>query len=271
MSKLRKIEPVALAVTARKASVADLGDKPVLKWVKPTDLYVDETYQRALKKRSIKLIYSVVEGFAWNRMKPPVVVKAPHGLEVIDGQHTAIAAASLGVPEIPVFLVKAGAIDDRARAFVGHNRDRIVLSPIEMHNALVASGDPDSLDVANACRRAGVSIRAFNQETEIKVGDTKSVATIRRMVTKRGVIRARQVLEVLVKAKRAPLSECEILAVDHLYNDRKPSPTLEQLQYACRIEGDRGIIEAHGAAKRERAPVWRKFAERLQRRIEKAR
>jgi hypothetical protein len=35
-----------------------------------------------------------VANWDWRRFKPPVVARTATGLEVIDGQHTAIAAAS---------------------------------------------------------------------------------------------------------------------------------------------------------------------------------
>ena len=43
----------------------DLGERPSLEWVAPTDLMVDETYQRNLSRRSIALITKMVSGFAW--------------------------------------------------------------------------------------------------------------------------------------------------------------------------------------------------------------
>jgi hypothetical protein len=97
-----------------------------LKWLAPTDLLVDATYQRDLSERSMRLIRKMIENFSWNRMKPPIVVQVgPASLHIVDGQHTAIVAASIGIPQIPVFVVKAEGLDERARAFVGHNTDRV--------------------------------------------------------------------------------------------------------------------------------------------------
>jgi NAD(P)H-nitrite reductase large subunit len=185
---------------------------------------------------------------------------------VVDGQHTAIAAATIGVPSIPVFVVEAETLDERARAFVGHNTDRIVVSPINIYNALRAAGDPDALDVANVCKRAGVTIREFSQSSAIKVGDTKAVGLIRRMIAKRGVIKTRQVLECLVKAKRAPLGGGEILAAEHLICDGA-GVSLSQLVAAIRIEGDAGVAKARAKASSERSPLWRAIAARWMARI----
>lgn len=55
------------------------GPQPRLVWVPPTSLLVDETYQRGLSKESYRLIRKLATGFAWNRMKPPVVVDTGGG------------------------------------------------------------------------------------------------------------------------------------------------------------------------------------------------
>jgi hypothetical protein len=60
-------------------AVLPQGLRPRLEWVAPTALLVDETYQRGLSKESYGLIRKLALGFAWNRMKPPVVVDAGGG------------------------------------------------------------------------------------------------------------------------------------------------------------------------------------------------
>jgi hypothetical protein len=156
------------------------GEKPSLKWVAPTSLLVDATYQRDLSERSIRLIRKMIEEFRWNRLKPPIVVQVgPASLHIVDGQHTAIVAASLGIPQIPVFVVKADTLDERARAFVGHNTDRVVVSPFDIYRALLASGDPDAVDVDNVCKRAGVRIRNISPSSAIAEGDTAAIGLVR--------------------------------------------------------------------------------------------
>jgi hypothetical protein len=118
MSKLRAIKPM---VFPDLTPATEFGPKPVAKWAAPTSLMVDGTYQRDLSDRSIRLIRRTIEGFRWNRYKPPIVVQTgPATLHVIDGQHTAIVAATLKIPEILILIVEADSLDERARAFVGH-------------------------------------------------------------------------------------------------------------------------------------------------------
>jgi hypothetical protein len=179
--------------------------------VAPTSLLVDATYQRDLSERSIRLIRRMIENFAWNRLKPPIVVQA--GPPRCTSSTASIPPSwrpRSASRRFPVFIVKADSVDERARAFVGHNSDRVVVSPFDIYRALLASGDPDAVDVDNVCKRAGVRIRYISPSSAIAEGDTAAVGLIRALVRRRGVIPARKVLQCLVKAKRAPISAAEI-------------------------------------------------------------
>lgn len=265
MTALRKIEPLAMPANLAKSVVT--GARPILRWIKPTELLVDGTYQRDLSRQSLRLIRQMVERFAWNRMKPPVVVEAGSGFHIIDGQHTAIAAATIGIAEIPIFVVEASALDERARAFVGHNTDRITVTPIAIWNALRAAGDPDAVDVENVCKRAGVRIRVLNWQMVPAEGDTMAIGRIRRLIKNRGVVRSRKVLECLVKARRAPIVQEEILAAEYLICELRADP--EELTAVIRIEGDKGLAAARGKAKSERSPIWRALMARWSTRLKR--
>lgn len=265
--RLRRIEPLPLPdVRARF-----LGERPSLIWVKPTDLYVDGTYQRDLSRRSFKLIAKMVEEFAWDRMKPPIVVEEDGKRHVIDGQHTAIAAATLFVPEIPVFVVQAAGIDRRARAFVGHNTDRITVHPMDIYRALVTSGDEDAVTVQQVCKRAGVRLRHVTANTAIAEGDCAAVGTVRQVVKARGAMRSRQILEVLVKAKRAPITASEIKAVEYVLCVATPDIDLDRLSRIIRIDGDAGLMAAQSHNKLTKLPVWKALIERWRRSLKDVR
>lgn len=237
------------------------GEQPVLKWVKPTLLLVDGTYQRDLSERSIRLIRKMIEQFAWHRMKPPIVVEvAPGAFHIIDGQHTAIVAATLNIPEVPIFVVEAQNLDERARAFVGHNSDRIVVSPFDIYKALLASGDADAQEVNEVCRRAHVRIRNISPSSAIAEGDTACVGIVRRIVKRRGPAYSREILSCLVKAKRAPITAAEILACEQVIcEDFAGKIDLDALTAAIRVEGSEGLNQAHAKARAKRTPVWREL------------
>ena len=113
---------------------------PMVEWMDPADLLVEGRYQRELSQKSTDLIRKIVEGWDWRRFKPPIIAWTTRGFEIIDGQHTAIAAATHPtIDKIPVLVVEAAQIKDRATAFIGHNRDRLNVTPVQMHRAGVAA------------------------------------------------------------------------------------------------------------------------------------
>lgn len=257
MTALRKIAPMEFPDLAK---IGDLGRKPKLVWVEPTQLLVDGTYQRDLSRQSVRLIREIIKSFAWNQLKPPIAVEVASGYHVIDGQHTAIAAASIGVTALPIFVVEAETVIERANAFVGHNKRRLNISRLQIHRAMVAAGDEDAMDVANVCRRAGLNLRHKNGvNSKLNIGDCAAVSTIESLVQRRGVIRARQTLELLVKAKLAPVSEAHILAADYLVGDS--DVPWDDLCAAIRIEGEGVIARAIPIAKTERRYIWQVVAE----------
>lgn len=264
---LRRIE----ALPFPDAVTPDLGERPELLWVAPTDLWVDQNYQRDLKRQSFELIAKMRREFRWNRMKPPIVVRSEDKLHVIDGQHTAIVAATLKIPLLPVFIVSAEARDERARSFVSHNTDRVRVQPIDIFRALVSGGDPEALEVDQVLTRAKVRLRQISPSTLIAEGDSMAVGTIRNLVKKRGPLLARQVLETLVQAKRVPISAAEIIAAEQLLClERGDRVDREALTLVIRMLGDEGLMAAQGHAKVSKKPVWRVLAERWRKQVDQA-
>lgn len=220
---LRRIEPLK-PVTMRGVVIgAVAGMKPTMEWAAPSDLYVEEDYQRALSERSITLIRRVAANWKWAHVKPAICANVGGKLMVIDGQHTAIAAATRGdVPLIPVMIVEAGETRDRASAFLGQNRDRLALTSLHMHHAAAAAGDEIAVAVEAAAKRAGVSLLRYQNgnKTNFKVGETGAIGIISLLVKQRGVTAVAKVLKVLVDAKRAPLAAVEIAAVAIILADK---------------------------------------------------
>lgn len=251
--KLRPIEPIPYPEGIAPAPV-DLGQRPELRWVPPASLLVDEGYQRDLGKRSFGLIRGMMQNFAWRKMKPPIVVQVGFGLHCVDGQHTAIAAASIGIPEIPVFIVGAASLGERADSFVAHNKDRIVMQPLDIYRARIAAGDPEAVDCANVCQQAGVRIRQIQPGGKILVGDTGAVGTIQRLVKRRGTQKALAILRAFVTGGRGPITPAELDAAEALMVVLRPATTTEQLARVVRAIGDRGVIESKMKAMTEQKP-----------------
>lgn len=218
MTSFRSI--VALAKDSLRGVVpAELGEeRPTFEWVDPRALFVEDAYQREFGERGIALARKIVAGFSWSKFKAPICVRLADNdgiLVCIDGQHTAIGAASHpGIAEIPVMIVTGVSIRERAAAFVGHNRDRIGLTQMAIWSAEVASGDALAVTMAAALRTAGATIltRSINLRGAAPVGATIAVGTIRKIAKEQGEAALARVLTVLVKAGRGPIKAGEIAA-----------------------------------------------------------
>jgi len=215
---MRPVERLNLGLPSSEIS-APAGAAPYFVEADPRTLLIDEAYQRSLSVRGIKLIRDMVLRWDWSKFKPPVVTENEDGRRfAIDGQHTAIAAASHPeIETIPIQIINAGSVAKRAQAFLGHNRDRIAVTPLQLHRALVAAQDPVSLTIDRICKATGAKILATPPPTGVfAVGETIALASVRGLIEKRGEKRARNVLMVCVQGRCAPISADHIKAVDFL-------------------------------------------------------
>lgn len=214
MTGLRPISPLLLPKGVANSITTE---PPQLYWVNPSaDLLVDESYQRNLSDRSARLIRKIVAGWNWTRFKPPIVVEDAEGkFHVIDGQHTAIAAASHpGIDRIPVMVVSADKVSDRALAFLGHNRDRINVTPTQMHHTAVAAGEEAALAIDRVCRASGVTILKWAPPGRVfRPGETLAVKTISLLIKQLGEDQAGVVLRTVVASGITPLGAMQIKAV----------------------------------------------------------
>lgn len=237
---------------------------PAFEWVDPSELLVDEAYQRQLSERSVTLIRRIVGAWDWRRFKPPVCARTERGLEVIDGQHTAIAAASHPqVDQIPVMVVVAEDRAARASSFIGHNRDRLNITPMQMHFAAAAAGDEDALTIDQVCERAGVRVlRSTPGNGVFRPGDTVAVRAIGALINRRGALRAREVLQALAAARMAPITAGQIKAVECLLHDAEYREEIdgEGVTSALLALGPDADREAGVFAATHKVPVWRALA-----------
>lgn len=184
------------------------SEPPEVRLVDPTSLRVEARYQRDLSGKSIKLIRQIVAGFSWAKFKPPIVAETSDGLFVIDGQHTAIAAASHpGILKIPVLIASADMIEARAGAFVAHNRDRLTMSVFQVFHAEVVAGNKDARLVAATILRAGGSVpRSASAKGFNEAGQVVAVNEARQVLKAHGEAVLFQIVRIGVLAALKPLS-----------------------------------------------------------------
>lgn len=237
------------------------ADRPEFREVDPESLLVDAKYQRSLSEKSVTLIRKIVADWDWSAFKPPVTVEVDGALHIVDGQHTATAAATHpAVKKIPVMVVKADEGNARATAFVRHNRDRVAVTPMQLHHSLLAAGDEESVDVDRACELSGVTIlRSPPAMGRFAEGQTVAIAAIKALIRRRFIVGARKVLDICVAAKCAPISSDVLKAVETLLFDDEYAAAIDPENLAATIRNATPEIEADIAAFKlaHRVPKWR--------------
>lgn len=175
----------------------------------PNTLMVEPAYQRDLSGSSIKLIRKIVNNWDWTKFKPPICARTEVGLFVIDGQHTAIAAASHPeISSIPIMIVSADYIAERAAAFVSHNRDRLAMTPAQIFYGDLAAGDEAAKGIMEVIVTVGAAIpRLPPAKGEWKAGQISAIGELR--AAWKGVKRDKfeRILRIAVKTGAAPVSK----------------------------------------------------------------
>lgn len=221
---MRPIIPISIAGLTAQMPPTGI---PIFELVKPTDLFVDPSYQRNVGEKGLRQIRRIIEGFDWAKFKPPICAYSEHDgktvLKVLDGQHTAIAAASSPHVEIiPVMIVEAEDTVAQAKAFIGLNTDRLGVTNLQLHKAALAAADEDAQTLELVCSRANVKVmKTTNSFTGTGSRQTIAVRQIEGLVSRRGPKHAREILEVLANAERGPLSAPQIKAVEFLMTEKE--------------------------------------------------
>lgn len=203
---VRRVTKIDMAVKVKPGDIPSAV--PETRMVAPTDLLIEAAYQRDLTAKSIRLIRSIVAAWDWAKFKPPVCAETTDGLFVIDGQHTAIAAATHPqIKAIPVLVIKFTALDRRAGAFVSHNRDRITMSPLQVFHAEVTAGDKEALGVLRCAAEADVTIpRSPPQKGAEKPRQLTAITAVRRTYSAAGAKVITRILKIAADAGLTPIA-----------------------------------------------------------------
>lgn len=263
--KLRKIDPVN--ITGLDIGAPENGE-PIYERVNPAALYVDPAYQRQIGARGLRQIRRIVEAWDWNKFKPPIVAFAEHEgvtvLKVLDGQHTAIAAASH--PEIdfiPIMIVEAAATSQQAASFVGQNTQRLQVTALQLHQSALVAHDLDAMTIDLVCQQAGVTIlRHPGAGGATKAGQTVAINAIAALIDKRGNAKSREILEVMAKAAFAPILKDQIKAVELLLTGEEYFTVLKPDDLIAAITGTWSVDldAAKQMSLAQKWPLWKALA-----------
>lgn len=265
MSDLSPVSPIEASDLTPK--VPETGE-PMCERVDPRSLFVDHSYQRQISERGRRQIRRIIEGFCWSKFKPPICAYADQDgqtiLKVLDGQHTAVAAASNPhIKAIPVMIVEAPDTAAQAAAFVGQNTERVGVTPLQLHQASVVAGNPEAQTVELVCVRAGVTlVKNTAGGGKYKPRETIAVAALRGLIDRHSAQGARKILEVLANADLAPITAQHIKAAELLMTSSDYAQRFEPEDLSVAI-GDLYLTaedEAKVMAHMNRISVWRALA-----------
>lgn len=213
------ISAIALPSGTKPALLGSVA--PTIRLVKPQSLLIESAYQRDLSGKSIQLIRKIVAGWDWTKFKPPVCAETADGLVVIDGQHTAIAAATHpGIAEIPVMINATAHLERRAAAFVSHNRDRLVMTPAQIFYGDLAAGDKDCKGIMECVVKAGASIpRLPVGNGSWRPGQISAVGELRDTYRHAGYEILERALKISVASESAPISKTLLRGLRSLLTD----------------------------------------------------
>lgn len=261
MSDLTPIKPLAFA----DLGPAEVGSPPTLEWIKLSALRVNHQYQRHLSERSVTLIRSIVRGFDWSHLKPLSVIDLGDGTyEVLDGQHTATAAATHGgIDEVPCYVVGARSLREHAGAFVALNTHRVAVTPLQSFWARVVAGDEIASAVAEAAERADCTIlRKPPTQARYRPGDCVAVGALMKVVVAKGVPGCARVLKIARQAQLAPILTEHIKALRALLWSSQYAGTVSDQRLALTLRRDNQALlaEAREARRETRQPLWQALA-----------
>ena len=175
--------------------VADVAMVPV------SDLVIDGDYQRDIRKTGLSVIRKIAADFSWGRFGCLIVCR--HGkdsFKVIDGQHRAIAAASIGVKAVPCIVLKGNfEKSDEAANFIGINTARTALHSIDKFRAMVVAGDEVAVAADGALKSLGVSL-VHNNGNDLAHNETRAANAILNIARKHGAGILFSALELLMDA-----------------------------------------------------------------------
>lgn len=244
----------------REDEFSDPGELPVIDWVDKTLINIDPAYQRGLDAARVA---KILKGFEWSSFGAVIVAKTEDGrYHCTDGQHRLEAAKRHPmVSLVPAIIVPVMGTKAEAANFIAINRDRKNISVLDRYWAELATEDEDAQTIAQVAQRAGVAIQR-HPTVHWQPGQTVAISALRALVDARGVIRARQVLEVLVKAELAPIKgehikACEILMTDDEFREDVDP---EALAEAMSGNDEQMAIDAKAFAKTHRMPAGRALA-----------
>ncbi|WP_299941189.1 ParB N-terminal domain-containing protein [uncultured Nitratireductor sp.] len=163
----------------------------------PVDkLFVDSTYQRAISAGSVRNIKRICQKFDWAKFLPVIVTQDGDRYSIVDGQHRTTAAATIGVTEVPCYVLSCSP-SEAAAAFAAINGNVTPVRPIDLWFAELAANEPSAVELQKVLDASGVKIT--RKKEGFLVGETGSINILRRALDFYGSALLTTILQCIVE------------------------------------------------------------------------
>lgn len=167
----------------------DLSQRPELKWIKLSQLYVPSEYQRPAKNStSLANINYITQNFNWASCGALIVCELekskPPQYAIIDGQHRFKAAeAHGGIAELPCVIISPREAKSQAKHFVEVNSKRLKLHSLHEYRAAIVAGDATACMVDTILQKAGITVPAHPVGNKLcPPRTTQAIRTLAKMI-----------------------------------------------------------------------------------------
>lgn len=167
-----------------------------LEVVPVSKLFVDSVYQRAISQGSVKNIKRICATFDWAKFLPVIVTQDGDRYSVVDGQHRATAALTIGIQEVPCYVLSCTA-SEAAAAFAAINGNVTPVQPIDLWFAELAARKPKALALQAVFDASGVKIT--RKKEGFAVGETRSINVLDRALDFYGSAILTTILQCIVE------------------------------------------------------------------------
>lgn len=224
--------------------------KPSFRWIKPSDLYVDETYQRPL---SPDRVWQIASTFTWSLFDALWIAdrKRRGTLYVVDGRHRLASSNILGtklIPAVPCQVRVTESVEEEARIFVELQERRRRITSAQRFAAKLVFKDPLAVDLQSIMSKHGfkVSSEQFGGSgVSAAQNEITAVGTLEAIYRAGGRTRVHAVLQIIREAWDgvAPTTSAWMLRAINRMLEREPAKKPETFARRLREKDPWGLIE----------------------------
>lgn len=185
---------VALGAEVKKAQAR--GHVGRFEMLQISKLCVDSVYQRAVSLGSARNIKRICSQFDWAKFLPVIVTQEGDRFSIVDGQHRTIAAATIGISEVPCYVLSCTP-GEAAAAFAAINGNVTPVQPIDLWFAQLAAGEPKSVAMQRVLDAA--SVKVVRNKQGFQVGETRSINVLLRALDFYGSAILTTILQCIVE------------------------------------------------------------------------